>query len=364
MIKRLLVNAYFAQNVGDDLFLKILFDRYPKEKFYLLTSNQNYKKTFEDYQNVKIIKSLSVKFGKFTYDFFSKSQSLFKYRKFDAFINIGGSIFVEKPGWESGLIKRSVLPKTFNEMNKKSFLIGANFGPFKDELFIKQHKDFFSLFEDVCFRDTYSYEIFNDQEHIRYAPDVVFNLPNANHPISNSKIAGFSIINLENREDLKEHSKNYLKKMEEFIKSYIDIGYKVKLFSFCNKEGDLIAINKIMNNLDHTYQKQIEVVSYSTDLKFFLNEFQACEIIVGTRFHSIILALVFNQKFIPIVYSRKLYHALKDLDMHNRCCFIEDINELQVENEIQKSFDIKVKKSCSLLKAQHQFYKLDNFLNN
>lgn len=53
----ILVCAYFANNLGDDLFLKILIERYPNVKWELLTANRNYKKLFKDLKNVNIIYS-------------------------------------------------------------------------------------------------------------------------------------------------------------------------------------------------------------------------------------------------------------------------------------------------------------------
>ena len=46
-MKNILVNGYFGVNFGDDLFFKILFERYPKIKFsfynnsYLQNLNEN-----------------------------------------------------------------------------------------------------------------------------------------------------------------------------------------------------------------------------------------------------------------------------------------------------------------------------------
>ncbi|ASN05987.1 hypothetical protein [Virgibacillus necropolis] len=132
MKKKILVNAYFSQNLGDDLFLKVLFDRYPNVDWYLLTSNTKYNGIFKKYKNVSILKSMSVNFfGIRKIDAFHKiNKLLLKYKKYDALLNIGGSIFMEGIGWEEALIKRRVLPDEFNRLKKKSFIIGANFGPF------------------------------------------------------------------------------------------------------------------------------------------------------------------------------------------------------------------------------------------
>ncbi|SEP67487.1 colanic acid/amylovoran biosynthesis protein [Virgibacillus subterraneus] len=360
--KRVLVNAYFAQNLGDDLFLKVLFDRYPNVEFHLLTASENYNIVFQNYRKVKIIKSLSMKIGNRTVNLFNKlHEGIVKYRNYNAFLNIGGSIFMESMGWQKSLESRSQLPEKFKEGNKKTYIIGANFGPFEDDLFIEKHKEFFSHFDDICFRDNYSYKIFGDLNNVRSAPDVVFSLKGG-YSVAQDKFIGFSIIDVEKRKDLKQYFYRYIQKMSEIAITYIDLGYKIKFFSFCENEGDLRAINYILNSLDSCYTEQVKVVNYSVDINTFLDEYKACETVIGTRFHSIILSLLFNQNIFPIIYSDKSYNVLKDINMDGKCCFIKDIEELDVKKMIKILPGNKLKNRSVMLEAEKQFNKLDLLL--
>ena len=45
-MKKILVNAYLDVNFGDDLFLKILFDRYNDVEWVLNSGHRKYKKIF------------------------------------------------------------------------------------------------------------------------------------------------------------------------------------------------------------------------------------------------------------------------------------------------------------------------------
>src|SRR5690625_1556664 len=98
-----LVNAYFSKNVGDDLFLKVLIERYPDVNWYLLTPNPVYKDVFNDHSNVHIIESLNFNLlGLRRIDLFSKANQLFlKYQLYDGLIVIGGSIFMEGSEWKT-----------------------------------------------------------------------------------------------------------------------------------------------------------------------------------------------------------------------------------------------------------------------
>ena len=59
--RKILVDAYYAKNLGDDLFLKILFDRYSDVDWYLFGADEDYKNIFKEYDNVFIHKELWTK---------------------------------------------------------------------------------------------------------------------------------------------------------------------------------------------------------------------------------------------------------------------------------------------------------------
>ena len=62
-MKNILVNAYLEKNLGDDLFLKILFDRYPNVKWFIDTTDYTYKEVFKNYKNVDVIKNIALPTG-------------------------------------------------------------------------------------------------------------------------------------------------------------------------------------------------------------------------------------------------------------------------------------------------------------
>lgn len=363
-MKKILVNAYFARNLGDDLFLKILFDRYKNVEWHLLTASKSYKQIFASYNNVKIIRTLSIGPRKRKYNFFYKiNDHFFKYSKYDAFVTIGGSIFMETGKWKEGLEQRKYLPALFNKMNKKTFVIGANFGPFEDKNFVEKHREFFDVFDDICFRDKYSYSIFSDLENIRVAPDVVFNLQEHSND-TKEKSVGFSLINLENRPGLKDFYHQYNSKIIQLIDLYTELGYKIKLFSFCKYEGDLKINQHIIECINKKNRSSVKLINYEGDINGFLNEFKSCEVIIGTRFHSIILAMVFNQSVYPIIYSEKTYNVLKDLNMEENCCYIKDIEQVEIQNVVGTALLNRIKDKSVFTEANKQFEKLDLFVSD
>lgn len=363
MGKRILVYAYFAKNVGDDLFLKVLFDRYPHVKWELLTANRNYRKVFKDYPQVKIIYSYrEVKIGRKYYNLFFTLNDLFlKYKKYDAIVSIGGSIFMQNDGWKKKLSNRKHIVKNFRLRDKKAFILGANFGPFKDEKFIEKYRGFFNQYNDICFRDSYSYHMFKDLSNVRMASDVVYNLE-VNKKSRLEQSVGISTINLQSRSELKKYNQYYNEKIVSLIESYSEAGYKVKLFSFCENEGDLKGINHIKNKVSEKYRCKIETISYTGNLNSFLKEFQRCKIIIGTRLHSLILAMLNNQYFYPLIYNEKTSNILSDLGIENIGCHIKDIKKMDVHKVISKAGVTKLNSNQVFLSADMQFQKLDKFI--
>ena len=58
----------------------------------------------------------------------------------------------------------------------------------------------------------------------------------------------------------------------------------------------------------------MRICEYEGDLKAFLKVYKSCGLIIGSRLHSILIAIANNQNFIPVSYSKKLDNLLKQMD--------------------------------------------------
>jgi len=356
--KNVLVSAYFAKNVGDDLFLKVLFDRYQDVNWYLLTGHRYYKDVFENYQHVNIIPYYR-EIGNLNL-FLSWCLLTGHIKKYDAFVMIGGSIFMQHKQWEKVFLTRTRIINLFNKNNLPTYIIGANFGPYQDKRFLKKYEHHFSKYTGICFRDMYSYNLFKQLPDVRMAPDAVFTL-NVNKRVKpRTKSLGISPILLRNRDDLKLYENQYHLKLKEIIEHYLHKEYDIKLFSFCEYEGDLESVEQILKLLPEEYHKQISVINYTGNLESFIRAFQTCSIVIGTRFHSLILAMKFNQKFFPIIYSDKTIHSLKGIGINKLGHHIREIHTLKI-NEIERLLNYTMNQNV-FKEAERQFYYLDQLL--
>lgn len=355
-MKRVLVDAYCALNLGDDLFLKILFERYPNVNFELIHRDSRYKEVFKQNDNIKVDTSI---FSKVRMKLFSESLV----NKYDAIVCIGGSIFMQTEGWRKLYERRKRIINSFSKKNKPVFILGSNFGPYSDDSFVKIYEELFQKCEDVCFREQYSYDLFKHIPTVRMHPDIVFALQGfRNRPISNT--IGISIMDFNDKPHLVCYRENYLNKMKELIEHSVALGKKISLFSFCEEQGDLQAINDLINKVNQEVLEDIQVVNYNGDLSDFLYKFSSMESMIGVRFHACILSQVFNQGLYPLIYSNKTLNVLKDIQLDQYYTSLDDLSMLDVKHVLNVVQDNKLNDLSILVEAEKQFCKLDLFFNN
>lgn len=343
---KVVVIAYYGINLGDDLFLKILFERYKNVEWYLVGASEEYYSIFDNHE-VQMM---------------SKKDFILNFYKFQGLVNIGGSIFIQTKRWYGYFLKRIFYTLPLKLLNKKVFILGSNFGPYKSSSFINSYKTYFKFIDDICFREQYSYKLFEYLGNVRFAPDLVFGLNGTTGKTftSNKKknTIGLSIMNLTDREELSSYNSDYLLKMAEIVTYSVEKGYKVKLFSFCETEGDEIAITSIMETLDEKIASNVNKVFYMGNINDFLHEFSKMEYFISLRFHSFVLSQVFEQPVYPIIYSKKTYNVLQDTGI-KEYIDLKNIKNLDVENLFTKIKNNRIDiKSISDSSNEH-FKRLD-----
>ncbi len=339
--KKILVKAYAATNLGDDLFLKILTNRYPEVEFTLLGGNrQGIYNRFSSYRLLPLLSDLIRKLllvfnktiaKKFTYKAINKRLKKSS-TDYDASLLLGGSMFIQN---HSGFMENDIV-KTSLLSFKHSFVVGANFGPYLEDEYLTKYRDYLSKCEGVTFRDRYSYELLGRLSNSMFCPDVVFQLsPSKSKMIPNT--VGFSVIDLSQRGNLSIKQEAYLKLLIDIAKSLIKDDKIVYLFSFCKIEGDEQVVEVIA---DAVGRNKINVVNYRGDIDKFLEIYSSMECMFCSRFHAMILSLIYSQRMVPLVYSKKMTQVLDDISYTGKLIdinFIEDYDALQAIDMLYKS---------------------------
>jgi colanic acid/amylovoran biosynthesis protein len=209
--KHILINAYTNVNLGDDLFLKILFERYPQVEFIIIAQNKVYKQWKTKYENITLINppmcSMYSRLFLKLFSFLKKDKLQQKYMckkyqefylvlgdKIDAYVHIGGSLFQQ---YQPGILLNHKIDELIVNMYKAKpkYIIGANFGPYIEFSFLEYYRSIFGKYDDICFRESYSYDIFKNISNVRYEMDIVFSHAfDVYKKIKNS--IGLSLINL------------------------------------------------------------------------------------------------------------------------------------------------------------------------
>lgn len=356
-MKKIFLLAYDGVNLGDDLFIETIITRYRNTKFYMISDQVN-RKNFSSYQNLVVINKnnfLLKKLKNLWPGGYSRYESYIK-NKCNALVYIGGSIFIEYSSW------RNILNWWNYQVDRYPFyVLGANFGPFKEEEYLKSMEKMYLHLEDICFRDKMSFDLFEKNEKIRYAPDILFSYKM--NEKEEKKQVFFSVINCENKDEgrntLSKYGNEYVDVMIRIIKKYLNNGYSVVVSSFCKIEGDEETVTKIKKSC-----KDIKVLNYNgNNRQEILDSISESCYMIGTRFHSIILGLDANKPVFPIIYSIKTENMLKDIGFNGNYINIRDIEQLDYEFS-KKNLDDKYIIDISRFKmeAENHFKKLDEVL--
>lgn len=375
-MKRLFVQAYANDNLGDDLFLHILFTRYENVQFRLM-ADRIYQQ-FLKYPNVefskqpssilmlrilsKVLRLLSLpEVAMKTWKVIWKKYLVRQSRECDAYLYIGGSIFMQH---SKGFRFADSLNYWVAETFRDKFVLGANFGPYLEDAYVSFYqKKVFPSYLDVCFRDKYSYSLFQNMPNVRYCQDIVFQLKmNIDRKVLKKNI-GFSIMDFSHREDIDKKLNNlYVQKVLEAIEWHYKLGYDIYLFSFCKHEGDEKAIESILSSLPSDVK--CFTCSYGGDIDAFLSIYSSMETMVTLRFHSLILSVLYGQKIYPLIYSNKTLNVLRDgLQYSGPYKLLKDLNSWNPCQLLQEAMVVDYKREEFALSAERQFMVLDEYLS-
>lgn len=336
-MKTVKLYAYWAKNLGDDLMVYILLNRYPQYQFYC--DGYGADTTFQNCPNFCAKETFYKKYGRLNH--LLNILTLNKFNFFNKFfqklesriccsVYIGGSLFIQDA--QADIEKRLSYERT--RMAKwPLYIIGANFGPYQTESFRIAFESYFADCAGVTFRDRKSFGLFKHLPNVNYAPDVVFNLnPACEQKASDSVL--ISVIDIEKRCSISQYSSQYDQFIAEVCIETAKRGKTPVLMSFCKYEGDEDAITRIYSKLPKAVRQATDTFFYDGNLELALQLFEQAERIVATRFHAMILALCFNKPVFSVSYNSKVKNVLDDMGIQAYC----DISEVEFVN-IKMIFD-------------------------
>jgi len=368
-----IILIYLQNNLGDDLFLEHICKRYPNVDFYVM-KNSVQNKTFEKISNLYFSQEMKDYFKEFELPEVSDRVKKF-YNEFDACVVLGGSIFMQyNQNWRGKL--RNFKQRT--TINKNTYVIGANFGPFTDPKFLIEHGWAFSKIKDLCFRDSYSAAHFPDAQNIRYTSDILFSykyhkLPEHNHIAISLVHCAFEGRPATQLNRLRKFYEPYVNKIVDICTECYRRGIKVSLLSFCEAQADLKIARTIESKCLLNGLTNVKICHYSGDVNAMLDEITSARAVIATRFHAMILGFLFGKSVYPIIYDEKQKYVLQDLNFFGESCPVEKIGEINAKDIVDILLDPNSKNSYesmrpmiekAIVDSEQQFAALDELLKD
>lgn len=322
MKKQILVDIYLANNLGDDMFLDYLAKKYTDYDFIPFHPGKNYESFFKQYSNIKqfpygVIDRIKRRIG---FDKLKNYADLAN--KYDGLLFLGGGIFREESYWKDLYDYRLNIVSQFKKIQKPVWFMGCNFGPFHTDEFREEYSKVFALVDQINFRDLKSYQLFKNLDNTAIYPDILWDY---SLPISEKErdVLGISVINPKHKMNYDKYCDEYIQSHIQIIKNHLAKGFKIKLFSFCDTEGDLEICQLLSSSFG-----EVEVLNYSGNIQQYLMEIGKCSLFIGARFHANVIAIKYNIPLIPVIYGDKTENLLDDLNYNGQKIFLNNINEI------------------------------------
>lgn len=346
-MKKVYVHAYCQQNLGDDMFVLRLVRRYPNVEFHTRVKSE-YRQALSGEQNLIIEDP-----GKN-----NRLLDQFSHRFcYDAFVKIGGSIFMEPLNWE----KKGTFPAwQCKLLNSNKFIIGANFGPYYTEEFLARAYSSLRYYHGVCFRDQTSYELFQDIPQVNCAPDVLFRYDYP-VPVAGEGV-GISVIAPERKLPSGLSAEEYYTAMAKIADMFIENGQTVRLLGFCKAERDDEAVEQILARMKNAEKAQAYL--YTGDIAGMLDKINQCQTIIASRFHAMVIGFALKKKVLPVIYSQKQTHVLQDLGFSGQIWDLRAGERMTPEQAATACDEAPVVEGLEKLasRSDEQFAYLDAFL--
>lgn len=334
-MKKVFIEAYLDNNIGDDLMVRILVEKNQDVQFYITTTNSVVINTFSCIPNLKILR---------------RSEYLLILDEIDAYVRIGGSIFQHHTQFDN--ISKLRRYRALRKIKKKGVILlnlGSNLGPYNARFSKMISRIELKLFDAVTVRDKKSLSIANNEfklDNTSLFDDIIFEMDSSKYLIHNTEYKNEKPMELKSLgitayRSVRNVERNYFfyQELTSFVSEFCNENNISKVFLFAfdtENENDLSAAHHIKEMLEATNSSvNIEIVPYlGKNLVEFLQTFSMMSFMVAIRFHGAILSDLFSIPFLPIAYSNKMENYISDSHENHTVIKFEspDFNNVNLED--------------------------------
>lgn len=358
-MKKVFVEGYTENNLGDDLFFLLLVKEFPKVRFLFKSTKLSFLKKEK---NVSVVSNKFLLFANRVFRGLFHKDLLFSLimSRVDAYLLIGGSVFMEKN--KSDRIfnhRKSILSYD----NTKKIIIGSNFGPYKNELFLNQYRNLFGQFDWVCFRDNYSYGMFKELSQVSYAPDIVFLYNHEKSIKKTDDVIAISLMKTDRFLNTLGERLDFQKSLNALLNELVRQNKKIMLVNFSQEQGDA-DYARIIFDENPNLKNSMKMLTYNGyNMSEVLDCLASASYIISMRYHAMILGWNFGIPVFPIVYSQKTLNVIKDLGFDGNFCSVEEFSSKSFEFICRNYNENILLPNLDLVKkdAKRHFSYLDGF---
>ncbi|RBP37824.1 polysaccharide pyruvyl transferase family protein [Garciella nitratireducens] len=215
----------------------------------------------------------------------------------------------------------------------------------------------------ISVRDIQSKRILNEKyklgDKVIVASDPAFflNPKNTMKKLQRNKIIGFTTLPYFNKvywpkEDQEKYNR-YIEILRQTIEKLIeDTDYNIILFSTVYP-ADVISSTDLYKKI--TDKSRVTNITENLNPYELLETINKCDLIVGTRLHSLILSVVCEKPIIGINYQSKVKNFMEKINLKEYCFNIDTMEAQEIYSSIEKiikdkrEYDLAVSKSIQAL---------------
>ncbi|MGC3342021.1 polysaccharide pyruvyl transferase family protein [Enterococcus faecalis] len=238
----------------------------------------------------------------------------------------GGNVIFDSSEYTFSALKIAHLLDIAEEEGAEVFVCSIGIGPFQN---VKQEKEAVRQLKrckGVVLRDSLSqyYCIANGFETAVKSVDPVF-LLKAEKKVSNKKlpIIGICVIDYRISGASYEEYVSYLNNLIRLI-MILDNCLNVKIVLFSTEKEDYNTVNELKKELRDVTSVHCCTVESDKDLLMMYSTF---DLVIGTRMHSMIVAVSQNIPIIGLSWQQKVDEMFKNINLTNSCYDIENLED-------------------------------------
>jgi polysaccharide pyruvyl transferase WcaK-like protein len=253
-------------------------------------------------------------------------------------------------GLHYDILKWSIIAKL---CRCKLLFVSVGAGPIRHPLSRIFVKAALRLADYRSYRDTFSRNYLQsigfDTEDDKIYPDLAFSLPKAMIPRSHDRnghgaVIGVGLMTYHGKRGASENHeavyRDYVAKLACFVTWLLERGYSVRLLI-----GDFVWDQRVRQDLrglledrELKYDDRRIIEAPASSFEEVLSQLAGTDIVVASRFHNVLLALMLNKPVVAISYHEKFEPLMASVGLSEFC---QDIEHIEIDKLTQQLTALK-----------------------